>query len=272
MKARDNRHIMAHRIHPTAIIESTVELGDDVEIGPFAYVGGAAKLGSGTRLHHHASVEGNTVLGRECEIYPYCSIGAKTQDLKYKGGNPGVRIGDHNVFREYVSVHGATNDGDYTTIGSHNTILASCHVAHDCRLGNHIIASNSVGLAGHVVVQDYVVLGAVCGVHQFCRIGTHAMVSAYAKVVQDIAPFFIADGQPAIIRAFNKIGLERRGFTPEQLDRVKQIYRILFREGLNRTQALEKLHAHADSGSAEFKHLLDFAAKCERGLAPGSNC
>lgn len=262
---------MATRIHPTAIIEPTVELDDEVEIGAYAYVGGTARIGRGTRLHHHASVEGNTVLGIECEVFPFCSIGAKTQDLKYKGGNPGVRIGDRNVFREYVSVHAATNDGDYTVIGSNNSILAYSHVAHDCQLGNHIIASNSVGLAGHVIVEDYVVLGAVCGIHQFCRIGSHAMVSAYAKVVQDIAPFFIADGQPAIIRAINKIGLERRGYQPEQLDRVKQVYRILFREGLNRTQALEKLRAHASADSAEFRQMLEFSDKCERGLAPGSS-
>ncbi|MCF7689653.1 MAG: acyl-ACP--UDP-N-acetylglucosamine O-acyltransferase [Cephaloticoccus sp.] len=262
---------MATRIHPTAIVETTVELGEDVEIGPFAYVGGAAQLGPGTRLHHHASVEGNTVLGRACEVFAYCSIGAKTQDLKYKGGNPGVRIGDHNVFREYVSVHGATNDGEYTNIGSHNTILAYSHVAHDCQLGSHIIASNSVGLAGHVIVEDHAILGAVCGVHQFCRIGAYAMVSAYAKVVQDIAPWFIADGIPAVIRSINKVGLERKGFTSDQLDRVKQIHRILFRAGLNRTQALEKLAEHPEADSVEFRQILAFAAKCERGLAPGSS-
>jgi UDP-N-acetylglucosamine acyltransferase len=248
---------MANRIHPSAIVEPTVELGDNIEIGPFAYVGGTARLGDGTRLHHHASVEGNTVLGSECEVFSFCSIGAKTQDLKFLGGIPGV--------------HGATNDGDYTTLGSDNTILAYGHVAHDCQLGNHIIASNSVGLAGHVIVEDYVVLGAMSGIHQFCRIGAHSMISAFAKVVQDIAPFFIADGGPAIIRAINKIGLERRGYQPEQIDRVKQIHRTLFREGLNRTQALEKLRVHENAGSAEFQQMLEFAAKCERGLAPGSS-
>jgi UDP-N-acetylglucosamine acyltransferase len=261
---------MANRIHPTAVVEPTVELGDGVEIGPFAFVGGGVRLGDGTRVQHHASVEGNTILGAECEVFPYCSIGAKTQDLKYKGGSPGVRIGDRNVFREYVSVHAATGDGDFTVIGSDNHILAYSHVAHDCQLGHHIVTSNSVGLAGHVMVEDHVVLGAVSGVHQFCRIGAYAMVSAYAKVVQDIAPFFIADGQPAIIRSINKVGLERNGFTPEQMERVKLIHRILFREGLNRSQALEKLAAHAQAGSEEFRRLLDFAAKCERGLAPGN--
>lgn len=260
---------MASRIHPTAIVEASVELGADVEIGPFAYIGGAVRLGAGSRIHHHASIEGNTVLGDGCEVFPYCSIGAKSQDLKYKGGTPGVRIGNRNVFREYVSVHAATYDGDFTTLGDDNTILAYSHVAHDCQLGSHIVTSNSVGLAGHVVVEDHVTLGAVCGVHQFCRIGAYSMVSAYAKVVQDIAPFFIADGQPAVIRAINKVGLERKGFTPEQLDRVKQIHRTLFREGLNRTQAFEKLAQHPQASSEEIARVLAFAGKSERGLAPG---
>lgn len=261
---------MAAKIHPTAIIESGAQLGAEVEIGAYAFVGAGVSLGAGTRLHHHASVEGNTVLGPKCEVFPYACIGGKTQDLKYKGGNPGVRIGERNVFREYVTVHAATDDGEFTTIGSDNTILAYSHVAHDCQLGSHIIASNSVGLAGHVIVEDRVVLGAVSGVHQFCRIGAFAMVSAYAKVVQDVVPFVIADGMPAEVRALNKVGLERNGFTDEQLERVKQIYRTLFRDGLNRTQALEKLATHPLAATDEFQRVLTFARKSERGLAPGA--
>lgn len=261
---------MPTHIHPTAIIDTGAELGEAVEIGPFCWVGPGVTLGAGTRLHHHASVEGNTVLGERCEVFPYACIGGKTQDLKYKGGNPGVRIGDRNVFREYVTVHAATADGQFTTAGNDNHILAYSHVAHDCRLGSHIVASNGVGLAGHVIVEDRAVLGAFSGVHQFCRIGAYAMVSAYAKVVQDVAPFFIADGQPAEIRAINKVGLERNGFTAEQMDRVKQLYRILYREGLNRGQALEKLGAHAQAGSDEFRRVLAFAQVSERGMTPGA--
>jgi UDP-N-acetylglucosamine acyltransferase len=261
---------MGAHIHPTAVIEPTVELGAGVEIGPFAFLGGAVRVGAGTRIHHHASVEGNTVLGEGCEVFPYCSIGAKSQDLKFKGGNPGVRIGDHNVFREYVSVHAATYDGDFTTIGHDNTLLAYSHVAHDCKLGSHIVMSNSVMVAGHVLIEDHVTVGGVAGIHQFCRIGAYAMISAYAKVVQDIVPFFIADGQPAVIRAINKVGLERKGFSGEQLDRVKQLHRILFRDGLNRSQALEKLAQHPQTASEEIQRVLAFAASSERGLAPGS--
>jgi UDP-N-acetylglucosamine acyltransferase len=260
---------MPSSIHPTAIIESGAQLGADVDIGAYCFVGTGVTLGTGTRLHHHASVEGNTVLGERCEVFPYACIGGKTQDLKYKGGSPGVRIGARNVFREYVTVHAATNDGEFTVIGDNNTILAYCHVAHDCRLGNHIVASNGVGIAGHVTVEDHVTLGAHSGIHQFCRLGAYSMVSAYAKIVQDVPPFFIADGQPAEIRAINKVGLERKNFTPDQLDRVKQIHRLLYRDGLNRSQALERLATHEQAASEEFQRMLTFARTSERGLAPG---
>ncbi|MCX6952164.1 MAG: acyl-ACP--UDP-N-acetylglucosamine O-acyltransferase [Verrucomicrobia bacterium] len=260
---------MSAKLHPTAIIESGAQLGPDVEVGAYAFVGAKVTLGEGTRLHHHASVEGNTVLGKACEIFPFACIGGKTQDLKYTGGNPGLRIGDRNVFREYVSIHCATNDGDFTRIGSNNVLLATCHVAHDCVLGDHIIMSNGAVLAGHVQVDHHVVIGGYGGVHQFCRLGAYAMLSATAKLVHDLPPYFIADGTPAEVRAINRVGLERNGFTAEQLDRVKQIYRLLYREGLNRSQALEKLAAHAAADSAEFARVLAFAKSSDRGLAPG---
>jgi UDP-N-acetylglucosamine acyltransferase len=261
---------MAATIHPTAIIETGAQIGADVAIGAYAFVGSGVTLGAGTRLHHHACVEGNTALGEGCEVFPYACIGGKTQDLKFKGGNPGVRIGDRNVFREYATVHAATNDGEFTTMGSDNTILAYCHVAHDCRLGSRIIMSNYAGLAGHVTVEDHVVIGSYGGVHQFCRIGAHAMLSACSKLVHDLPPFFLGDGSPVTVRTFNKVGLERFGFTSEQLERVKQIFRILYREGLNRTQALEKLATHPQADSAEFKRMLSFAHSSERGFAPGT--
>lgn len=259
---------MAAKIHPTAIVESGAQLGADVEIGAYAFVGGQVVLGAGARLHHHASVEGNTHIGEATEIFPYACIGGKTQDLKFKGGNPGLRIGARNVFREYVTVHCATNDGDFTRLGSDNVLLASCHVAHDCVLGSHIVMSNSALVAGHVAIEDHVVVGGNAGIHQFCRIGAYAMLSATAKLVHDLPPFFIADGTPAKVRAINQVGLERNGFTSEQLDRVKQIHRALYRDGLNRSQALEKLEAHAQASSEEFVRVLGFARASERGLAP----
>jgi UDP-N-acetylglucosamine acyltransferase len=261
---------MATSIHPTAVVEPGAELGEGVELGAFTFVGTGAHLGDGTRLHHHASVEGNTVLGKNCEVFPHANLGAKTQDLKFRGGRPGVRIGDRNVFREFTTIHAATNDGEFTRVGDDNHFLAYVHIAHDCVLGSHLVLSNGATLAGHVTVEDHVIIGGYGGVHQFCRVGAHAMVAAYAKVVQDVTPWCIADGQPALIRAVNKVGLERRGFTLEQVGRVREIYRLLFRAGLNRAEALAQLAAHPDAASEEFRSLLAFAAASERGLAPGA--
>ncbi len=261
---------MPTQIHPTAVVDPAAQLGVDVEIGPLCYVGPGVRLGDRTRLHHHASVEGNTSLGEACEIFPYACIGGKTQDLKFKGGHPGVRIGARNVFREYFTVHAATNDGDFTTVGDDNTFLAYGHIAHDCVIGSHIVASNGMMLAGHVTVEDHVVIGGYGGVHQFCRIGAHAMLSATAKLVHDLPPYFIADGAPAIVRAYNKVGLERRGHGPEQIERVRRAFRILYRDGLNRSQALERLAAHEDAATPEFARILAFARASERGLAPGA--
>lgn len=260
---------MARQIHPTAIIEPGATLGDDVTVGAYACVGPRAVIGAATILHHHASVEGRTSVGRECEIFPFTCIGTKTQDLKYKGGDPGVKIGDRNVLREYVSVHAATKDGEFTVMGDDNTILAYSHIAHDCQLGSHIIASNSVGLAGHVIVEDHVGLGAKCGIHQFCRIGAYAMVGAMSKVVQDVPPFIIADGNPAIARSINKVGLERNGFGVERLEAVKQAFRVFYRAGHNRTQAFEQMRAHALAPGADFQHFLKFVESSERGVVAG---
>ena len=259
---------MAARIHPTAIIEPGALLGSDVEIGAYAFVGAEVRIGDRTRLHHHASVEGDTHLGVACEVFPYACVGGKSQDLKFKGGRPGLRAGDRNVFREYVTAHSATFDGDLTRIGSDNTFLACSHIAHDCVLGNHIIMSNGAVLAGHVSVDDHVVIGGYGGLHQFCRAGAYAMIAAYSKVVQDAPPYCIVDGNPGVVRAINKVGLERQGFVPEQLDRIKQLYRTLYRDGLNRAQALEKLDAHPAAASEEFQRMISFAKRSERGLAP----
>jgi UDP-N-acetylglucosamine acyltransferase len=260
---------MVAKIHPTAIIEAGAQLGAGVELGAYAFVGPQVTLGAGVCVHHHASVEGNTVLGGRCEVFPYACIGGKTQDQKYAGGRPGLRIGDRNVFREYVTIHCATNDGDFTRLGSDNLLLANCHVAHDCVLGDHIVMSNGAVLAGHVTLENHVLIGGYGGIHQFCRVGAYAMLSATAKLVHDLPPFFIADGTPAEVRAINRVGLERNGFTPEQLDRVKQIHRILYRAGLNRTQALAELAGDAQADTAEFQCMLAFARSSQRGMAPG---
>jgi UDP-N-acetylglucosamine acyltransferase len=262
--------VSATLIHPTAIIEPGAQLGVGVHVGAYAFVGASVELGDACVVQHHATVDGVTTLGAGCELFPYACVGLKTQDLKFRGGRSGLRAGPRNVFREFVTVHTATNDGDFTVIGSDNHFLAYTHIAHDCVLGSHIIASNNATMAGHVHVGDHVVIGGFGGIHQFCRVGRHAMVSACAKVVKDIAPFMLADGAPAEIRGLNRVGLERSGFSPEQLDRVKAAYKTLYRSGLNRSQALAELTARADANTPELAELIAFAQSSERGLAAGS--
>lgn len=260
---------MATRIHPTAIIEPGAELAEGVTVGAYAYVGPEVKLGTGTVLHHHACVEGFTTLGKDNEVFPFSLVGSKTHDLKFTGGRPGLRIGDRNVFREYVTVHVATKDAEFTVLGNDNVILAYSHVAHDCIVGNHLVMSSHAALGGHVVVEDHVVLGWNAGIHQFCRLGAHSMIGACAKVVQDVPPGMMADGNPAHIRTINKVGLERRGFTPDDIAIVRASFKILYREGLNRTQAATKLAAHPQAKHAWMVALLEFMNLSQRGLAAG---
>lgn len=258
---------METRIHPTAIVETGAALGTGVEIGAYAYIGARVTLGDRCRVHHHATVEGHTTLGEDNQVFPYALIGGMTHDLKFKGGEPGLRIGSHNVFREYVTVHIATNDGEFTVLGDHNVILAYSHVAHDCVVGNHLVMSSHAALAGHVVVGDHVNFGWGAGIHQFCRIGDYAMVAATAKLVQDAPPFMIVDGSPAEVRAYNKVGLERGDFSPEEILLVHRVFKILFREGLNRTQAIEKLRHHPEADSRIIRTLVSFIESSRRGIA-----
>lgn len=260
---------MGTQVHPTAIVENGARLGADVTVGAYAYVGAKVVLGDGCILHHHANVEGRTTIGNACEIFPFACIGTKTHDLKFKGGEPGLIVGDRNVFREYVSVHGGTKDGEFTRVGHDNVLLAYSHVAHDCIVGNHLVMSAQSALAGHVLVEDYVNIGWGAGIHQFCRLGTHSMLGAMSKIVQDVPPFLIADGNPAIARSINKVGLERHGFAAERLDAIKQAFRIFYRSGLNRSQAFEAMHHHALSSAADFQHFLNFVEKSERGVIAG---
>ncbi len=251
-------------------MEEGAELGEGVSVGAFAWVGAQVKLGDRTRVRHHAVVEGFTTIGADCDIFPYACIGLKTQDLKYRGGSPGLRIGDRNVFREFCTVHTATCDGEFTEIGSDNHFLAYAHVAHDCRIGNHVILSNGTTLAGHVVIEDHVVFGGLSGAHQFCRIGRWAMIGGCSKIVQDVPPYLIADGNPGLVRSYNKIGLERGGFTREQMARIKKAYRILYRGDLNRSQALDSLREAGLDGCPETAVYFEFSKKSERGFLPGA--
>jgi len=262
---------MATRIHPAAIIEPGAVLDEGVVVGAYAYVGGETHLGANTILHHHACVEGFTQLGRDNEIFPFALIGSKTHDLKFRGGRPGLRVGDRNVFREYVTVHVATHDGEFTVLGDDNVLLAYSHVAHDCIVGNHFVMSSHAALGGHVAVEDHVVLGWNAGVHQFCRLGAHGMAGACAKVVQDVPPGLMADGNPARVRTINKVGLERSGFSSADIALVRAAFKILYRDGLNRTQAVERLAAHPQAQHPWMKALREFMGRSQRGLAAGGH-
>jgi len=253
-------------VHPTAIIHPEARIGDGCEIGPYCVIGQHVELGPGCRLHSHVVIDGHTVLGKENEIFPFASIGLKTQDLKWKGGVTRTRIGDSNTFREYVTIHSATGDGEETVVGSRNHILAYCHIAHNVILGDHVIMSNVATLAGHVTVGDHAVIGGLAAIHQFCRIGKMSIIGGCSKVVQDVPPFMMADGNPAQTRTINKVGLERRGVSDEAQAALKQSYRILFREGLTITNALARIEAEVPA-LPDILHLVEFIRKSERGIS-----
>ncbi len=253
-------------IHPTAIIHSGARVGANCDIGPYCVIGEHVALGEGCRLHSHVVVDGHTTLGKENEVFPFASIGLKTQDLKWKGGVTRTEIGDKNTFREYVTVHSATGDGEVTRVGSHNHILAYCHLAHNVTLGDHIIMSNVGTLAGHVTVADHAVIGGLAAVHQFCRIGKFAMIGGCSKVVQDVPPFMMADGNPAETRTVNKVGMERNGISEEAQSAMKQCYKVLFREGLTISNALAKIEQEV-AHLPEVLHLLNFVRTSERGIS-----
>jgi len=202
-------------IHPTAIVHPEAQIGDGCRIGPYCIIGENVVLGPECHLHSHVVIDGHTRVGRGNEVYPFTTIGLKTQDLKWKGGITRTELGDFNLIREGVTIHSATGDGEITNIGSHNAILCGSHIGHNTILGNHIVVSMA-GVAGHVIVEDHAIVGGMCAVHQFCRVGKLAMIAGCAKVVQDVPPFMLVDGNPAETCTVNKVGLERNG-VPEAI-------------------------------------------------------
>ena len=253
-------------IHSTAVIHPHAQVGANCDIGPYCIIGEHVVLGEGCKLHSHVVIDGHTMLGRENELFPFASLGLKTQDLKWKGGVTRTQIGDHNTFREYVTIHSATGDGEVTVVGSRNHILAYCHIAHNVTLGDRVIMSNVATLAGHVSVDDGAIVGGLAAVHQFCRIGRMSIIGGCSKVVQDVPPFMLADGNPATTRTINKVGLERNGVSEEAQSALKQAYKILFRDGLTISNALVRIEAELPA-LPEVQHLVQFARTSERGLS-----
>lgn len=252
-------------IHPTAIVEEGAVLGEGVKLGAYSVVGPNAKIGDKTELMAHTVVDGYTTVGRECVIHPFARIGGRTQDLKYKGGAPGVIVGDRTVMRECVTINAGTHDGEMTAVGSDCLLMAYSHVAHACKIGNGVIIANGTQLAGDVIVEDFAIIEGLCGVVQFRRIGTMAFLGGYTKATKDVPPYMIADGLDIEIRGFNKIGMERRGVSEESRVAMKEAYRILYRKKIPLSEALEKIENDVPQ-TAEIKHLLDFIRNSEHGI------
>lgn len=256
------------KIHPTAIVEDGAQLGADVEVGPYAHIGPYVKLGDGTSVGQGAIVDGHTTIGTRCQIFPYALIGMKTQDLKYKEGSVSyVEIGDRTVIREFATVHLGTADGEKTVIGSDCLFMAYCHAAHGVILGNHVICSNTVQLAGDVHLQDYVIVGGCAASHQFCTVGRHAMVGGMCKIRQDVPPYMLCDMVDGSMRAIgpNVVGLTRRGFPKDVIQALKEAFRFIYRDGLNRTQALERVENDVEPFD-EIKELVAFYRHSTRGV------
>jgi UDP-N-acetylglucosamine acyltransferase len=251
-------------IHPTAVIDPSAELGADVQVGPYCIIGPGVKLGDGCWLQHHVTLMGPSRIGPRNKFWSYCSIGQQTQDLKYAGEPTYLEIGSDNTFREFSTVHRATAIGGSTVIGSHGSFLSYSHIAHDCVVGSHVIFSNNGTLAGHVTVEDHVIVSGLSAVHQFCRIGQRSIIGGCTKVVQDVPPFTIADGNPARARGLNLVGLKRAGFGDEQIKELNATYRTLFRKGLNTSQAVEELSGR--ELSAESRLMMDFVSSSQRGV------
>src|SRR5213594_3894512 len=252
-------------IHPTAVVDPKAQIGPGCCIGPYCVIGPEVVLGPKCRLHSHVVIDGHTVLGEGNEIYPFAAIGLKTQDLKWTGGSTSTRIGNFNTIREHVTIHSATGDGECTTVGSHNNLLAGAHVAHNVTLGDHVIMSNVATLAGHIVVEDYAVIGGVAAIHQFCRIGKMSIIGGCSKVVQDVPPFMMADGNTASTRTINKVGMERNGISAEAQSALKHAYKILFREGLTISSAVARIQTELPV-LPELQHLVEFIRASERGI------
>jgi UDP-N-acetylglucosamine acyltransferase len=253
-------------IHPTAIISPGAELDPSCEIGPYAIIGPKVKMGPRCTVGAHAVIDGDTTMGADNRIFSHAAVGGIPQDLKYAGEATKLVIGDRNVFREFCTVHiGSAGGGGVTRIGNRCLIMANSHVAHDVQLGDGCILANSVALAGHVVVEDHVTFGGLSAVHQFTRVGRFAFISGGAMVTMDVPPYCTAQGDRAKLSGLNSVGLERAGFTPEQIARVKDAYRTVFRSKLGLREALSQVKA-VHGAFPEVAHFLQFVEGSERGV------
>lgn len=253
------------QIHPTAIVDAGAEIGAGTVVGPYCIVEAGVVLGPECWLQHHITLCGPMRAGARNKFFAYCSIGQQTQDLKYAGEPTYLEIGDENSFREFVTINRSTSASGTTRVGSRGNFLAYSHIGHDCTVGDAVIFSNNGTLAGHVQIGDHAIMGGLTAVHQFCRIGRFAITGGCSKIVQDVPPFMIADGNPASIRGVNLVGLERHGFSPECVKHIKEAFRIIYRSKMNTGQAIQAARREFPS-SAEINQILEFIEQSERGI------
>ena len=253
------------QIHPTAIVDARAEIGTGTIIGPYCIVGPDVVLGADCWLQNHVTLAGPMTAGAQNKFYACCSIGQQTQDLKYQGEPTYLEIGDENSFREFVTVNRGTTAAGKTRIGHRGNYLAYSHIGHDCNVGDAVVFSNNGTLAGHVQVGDHAIMGGLTAVHQFCRLGRYAITGGCSKIVQDVPPFMIADGNPAKVRGINIVGLERNGFPAETIKTIKEAFRLIYRSKFNTRQAVEAIQQEL-TASAEITQILEFIQSSERGI------
>ncbi len=253
------------QIHPTAIVDSRAEIGAGTVIGPYCIIEGAVVLGPECWVQHHVTLSGPMRAGARNKFYAYCSIGQQTQDLKYRAEPTFLEIGNENTFREFCTVNRSTTADGKTRIGSGGNFLAYSHIGHDCDVGNSVVFSNNGTLAGHVQIGDHGIIGGLTAVHQFCRIGRFAITGGCSKIVQDVPPFMIADGNPAEIRGINLVGLERNGFPAESVKLIKEAFRLIYRSKFNTRQAVKAIGQELPANE-EITQILEFIAHSERGI------
>ena len=254
-------------IHPTAIIDSQAEISTDAEVGPYCIVGAGVAVGPRTRLLAHVYLEGKLTIGEDNIFYPYCSCGVAPQDKKYKGEASETRIGNRNTIREFVTINRGTEGGGMvTSIGDGNLLMAYVHVAHDVRIGNEAILANGVTFAGHVIVEDYVIVGGLSAIHQFVRLGQHAIIGSYSVIKRNVLPYSItAADHEAKVYGANRVGLERRGYADGNIESLQNAFRLLTRSGLNTTQALGKIEEEVQR-TPEVHNLLEFIRASQQGF------
>lgn len=257
----------AATVHPTAIIDPGAKLGSEVVVGPWCFVGPNVTLGPGTVLGPNVLIEKNTVLGEACRIHKGAVLGTDPQDLKFGGEETTLLVGDRTVIREYATLNRGTAASGKTQVGSDCLLMAYSHVAHDCVLGDRVILGNSVNMAGHVLIEDWAIVGGVTPIHQFARIGTHSYVGGGSRVSQDVPPYCLVAGSPTLLYGLNSVGLQRRGFSAEVRRSLKDAYRIIFNSGLNVSQGLEAAAREVEQ-VPEVVRLLEFIRSSERGVTP----